>query len=115
MERPVVGQHLRVHSGPRHLRVVLIRSWLPREAGRVQIDALGFGQNSGSYSQALPSDLLLIFQPAVHLEQGTRPGEDKGDGPQHGMSSHSREQGSWQESGTGEFPGLLCSILKGNA
>ena len=114
MERPVAGQHLRVHSGPGHLSVVPIRNWLPREAGRVQIDVLGFGQNLGSYFQALPSD-LLIFQPAVHLEQGAWPGEDKGDGPQHGMSSHSREQGSRQESVSGEFPGLLCPILKGNA
>ena len=111
-ETSVVGQHLRVHHGPGHLSFVLIRNRLPRKAGGMQTDVLGFGQNSGSYFQALPSDLLIFHQSILSEEHSM---EKTKETVPHGMSSHSRGQGSWQESAPGEFPGLLCPILKENA
>lgn len=108
-----MGQHLRVHHGPRHLSFVLIRNRLPRKAGRVQTDVLGFGQNPGSYFQALPSDLLLIFRQSLSSEEHGV--EKTKETVPHGMSSHARGQGSRQGSAPGEFPGLLCPILKGSA
>lgn len=110
-ERPVVGQHLRVHHGPGHLSFVLIRNRLPRKAWRMQTDVLGFGQNSGSYFQALPSDLLLIFRQSILSEEHGM--EKTRETVPHGVSSHSRGQGSWQESAPGRISRAAVSHPEG--
>lgn len=111
--RPVVGQHLRVHSGPRHLRVVLDtqlapqRSWACADRCLRLWAELGFLFPSPAIrsSAHFPSSQQSILSKEHGLEKTRRrsPARDGAVIPENREAGRNRP---------GEFPGLLCSILK---